>query len=96
MGAQNVIVSLADQGAVFLNETTALIATVPHGEVRNSVGAGDSMVAGFLAEYLKTCDFSSAFRFSVASGSATAFSMGLCTREKVNELIPQVQIKEII
>ncbi|WP_066368448.1 1-phosphofructokinase [Neobacillus fumarioli] len=96
MGAQNVIVSLADQGAVFLNETTALIATVPHGEVRNSVGAGDSMVAGFLAEYLKTGDFSSAFRFSVASGSATAFSMGLCTREKVNELIPQVQIKEII
>jgi 1-phosphofructokinase len=95
MGAQNVIVSLADKGAVFINETAALMATVPKGEVKNSVGAGDSMVAGFLAEYMNTANFSRAFRYSVASGSATAFSLGLCTKEKVNELLPHVQIKEI-
>lgn len=95
LGAQNVIVSLADKGAVFINNKTALVATVPHGEVKNSVGAGDSMVAGFLAEYLNTENFSNAFRFSVASGSATAFSIGLCSTEMVNELLPQVQIKGI-
>jgi 1-phosphofructokinase len=95
LGAQNVIVSLANQGAVFVNDTTVLMATVPDGEVKNSVGAGDSMVAGFLAEYLNTRSFSNAFRFSVASGSATAFSIGLCTIGMVNELLPQVQIKEI-
>lgn len=47
MGAQHVIVSLAEKGAVFINENISLIAEVPKGEVKSSVGAGDSMVAGF-------------------------------------------------
>jgi 1-phosphofructokinase len=63
--------------------------------VKNSVGAGDSMVAGFLAAYEKTANIEEAFRYSVASGSATAFSLGLCTKGKVEELLPQVHIKEI-
>lgn len=95
LGAKNVIVSLAGKGAVLINEKTTLRAEVPKGEVKNSVGAGDSMVAGFLAAYEKTTNIEEAFRYSVASGSATAFSLGLCTKGKVEELLPQVHIKEI-
>jgi len=95
LGAKNVIVSLAGAGAVLINSETTLLAEVPKGEVKNSVGAGDSMVAGFLAAYVKTRNIEESFRYSVASGSATAFSLGLCTKEKVEELLPQVHIKEI-
>jgi 1-phosphofructokinase len=92
-GAQNVIVSLAGEGAVLINRDKAIIATVPTGEVKSSVGAGDSMVAGFLATYEKTKSIEEAFRFSVASGSATAFSIGLCTPEKIESLLPQVKLE---
>jgi 1-phosphofructokinase len=95
MGAKNVIVSLAGNGAVLINEHTTLQAEVPRGQVRNSVGAGDSMVAGFLAAYNSSLSIKEAFRYSVASGSATAFSLGLCTKETVEELLSQVHIKEI-
>ncbi|MCM3568852.1 1-phosphofructokinase [Neobacillus mesonae] len=95
MGAQNVIVSLADKGAVFLNKEMILYAKVPKGQVKNSVGAGDSMVAGFLAAYSQTKDWLEAFKFSVASGSATAFSLGLCTKEKALDVMKQVEITEI-
>ncbi|WML25959.1 1-phosphofructokinase [Neobacillus sp. OS1-33] len=95
MGAENVIVSLAGRGAVLINSEKVLFAKVPSGEVKNSVGAGDSMVAGFLAAYERTREIEEAFRYSVASGSATAFSLGLCSKEKVEELLPQVHIKEI-
>jgi 1-phosphofructokinase len=60
--------------------------------VKSSVGAGDSMVAGFLATYEHTNNFLEAFRYSVASGSATAFSIGLCTRDKIEEMVKEVQI----
>ncbi|MDF2902969.1 MAG: hypothetical protein K0S25_607 [Bacillus sp. (in: firmicutes)] len=93
-GANNVIVSLAGEGAVFINKETAYIAEVPKGEVKSSVGAGDSMVAGFLAKFGETNDVKTAFQYSVASGSATAFSIGLCTPEKVEKLLPQVKIKQ--
>jgi 1-phosphofructokinase len=93
LGAQNVIVSLAEKGAVLINKDIAIIATVPKGEVKSSVGAGDSMVAGFIATYEKTKSIEEAFRFSVAAGSATAFSIGLCTREKMESLLPQVTLK---
>lgn len=92
-GAQNVIVSLAEKGAVLINKDVAIIATSPKGEVKSSVGAGDSMVAGFIATYEKTKSIEEAFRFSVAAGSATAFSIGLCTREKMESLLPQVTLK---
>jgi 1-phosphofructokinase len=95
MGAQNVIVSLAEKGAVFINKEVALVADVPKGEVKSSVGAGDSMVAGFLAKYEETKDVNVAFRYSVASGSATAFSIGLCTSDKVETLLPHVSVKQI-
>lgn len=93
-GAKNVIVSLAGKGAVFVNERSAYKAEVPKGEVKSSVGAGDSMVAGFMAQYHKTDNYKEAFRYSVASGSATAFSIGLCTPEKIEKLLPEVKIIE--
>jgi 1-phosphofructokinase len=91
-GAQNVIVSLAGKGAVLITKDTAMIASVPKGKVQSSVGAGDSMVAGFIATYEKTKSLEEAFRYSVATGSATAFSIGLCTRESVEGLLSQVQL----
>ncbi|MGG4469517.1 1-phosphofructokinase [Paenibacillus alvei] len=92
-GAQNVIVSLAGDGAVLINQHETIISTVPKGEVKSSVGAGDSMVAGFLAKYNETQDLKESFRYSIASGSATAFSIGLCTKEKVESLLEQVILK---
>lgn len=96
LGAKNIIVSLADKGAVFMNEEVALTATVPKGELKSSVGAGDSMVAAFLAKGMENGDLKEAFRYSVASGSATAFSIGLGTPEKIDELLPQVQLSESV
>lgn len=93
MGAQNVIVSLAGEGAILISQHEELISTVPKGEVKSSVGAGDSMVAGFLAKYEETQDMKESFRYSIAAGSATAFSIGLCTKEKVVSLLPQVQLQ---
>lgn len=93
MGAQNVIVSLAGEGAILISQHEELISTVPKGEVKSSVGAGDSMVAGFLAKYEETQDIRESFRYSIAAGSATAFSIGLCTKEKVESLLPQVQLQ---
>ncbi|KON87615.1 phosphofructokinase [Sporosarcina globispora] len=95
IGAQNVIVSLAGKGAVLISNEAAYIASVPKGEVKSSVGAGDSMVAGFLAAYEKNKNIEKAFKYSVAAGSATAFSLGLCTKEKAEELLSQVSIKKI-
>ncbi|WP_394232431.1 1-phosphofructokinase [Niallia oryzisoli] len=93
-GAKNVIVSLAGDGAVFVNEHTVFTSTVPKGEVKSSVGAGDSMVAGFLAKYTVSKNIQGSFQYSVAAGSATAFSLDLCTKELIEELLSQVEISE--
>jgi len=92
MGAENVIVSLAEKGAVFVSKDTALLSNVPKGKVKSSVGAGDSMVAGFLAKYSETQSVEEAFRYSIAAGSATAFSIGLASKEKVESLLTEVNI----
>ncbi|AOH55263.1 1-phosphofructokinase [Peribacillus muralis] len=91
-GAQNVIVSMAGEGAVLCSKGQCYSANVPKGKVINSVGAGDSMVAGFIGTYEKTGDLLAAFRFSLASGSATAFSSDLGTLDKIEELLPQIDI----
>lgn len=88
IGARNVLVSMAGDGAVLVDETGKVHMTqAPQGKVLNSVGAGDAMVAGFLAGYAKTCDYSYALTLGIATGSATAFSNGLAAREKVEELM---------
>lgn len=87
-GAKNVLVSMAGEGAILLDETGKVHeALPPKGIVVNSVGAGDSMVAGFLTGYLKTKSYALAFQMSIAAGSATAFSPWLATREEIFSLI---------
>ena len=90
-GACNVLVSMAGDGALLLDENGAVHRIgCPKGKVVNSVGAGDSMVAGFVAGYLRTGDYRYALRLGTACGSATAFSVGLATKEKINELLETI------
>lgn len=93
MGARNVGISLAGNGALLITKDKVYISNVPKGQVINSVGAGDSLVAGFLGTYVKTNDLETAFKTGVASGSATAFSADLANTEKIEELVKQVLIE---
>lgn len=88
-GARNVLVSMAGEGAVLVTEDGDVIESPsPKGTVVNSVGAGDSMVAGFVAGYLESDgSYEQAFRMGVCTGSASAFSLGLATRDQVEELL---------
>lgn len=87
-GARNVIVSMAGDGAVFVGEDGSVYESeAPKGTVVNSVGAGDSMVAGFLAGYLKSGSYADAFKLGVCTGSASAFSEQLATKEEVDALM---------
>lgn len=89
-GARNVLVSMAGDGAVLVTETgEVFMAEAPKGEVINSVGAGDSMVAGFLAGYLQQENYAEAFSMGVCTGSASAFSKELATKQEVLELLEQ-------
>lgn len=88
MGAVNVLVSMGEQGAVLLDENGVLhMMEAPKGTVINSVGAGDSMVAGFIAGYSSDRDYEKAFRMGVAAGSATAFSRELATMKEIINLM---------
>ncbi len=83
-GARNVLVSLAAKGALLLTETGEIYQSLPpDGKVKNSVGAGDSMVSGFLAGYLNTGDYKEALKMGLCTGSATAFEDWLATKEQV-------------
>lgn len=84
MGARNVLVSMAGAGAVLVTQDgDVLMCEAPKGIVKNSVGAGDSMVAGFVAGWCAQKDYDHAFRMGVASGSASAFSEQLATRQEI-------------
>ncbi|MCD8051620.1 MAG: 1-phosphofructokinase [Clostridiales bacterium] len=87
-GGRNVLVSLAGDGALLLDETGGCHRVhCPSGTVRNSVGAGDAMVAGFLAGWLERGDYDYALWLGTAAGSATAFSLGLAAREDIERLL---------
>lgn len=87
-GARNVLVSMAGAGAVLVADDGSVFqAKAPKGRVVNSVGAGDSMVAGFLTGYLKEGNYEKAFQMGVCTGSASAFSEELATRAEVMELL---------
>ena len=91
MGAKNVLISMAGDGAIFITEDNKVIkSNVPKGKLVNSVGAGDSMVGGFIAGYLNNGDLEEAFKMGVATGSASAFSEGLATKDKVYELLKEI------
>lgn len=87
MGAENVFVSMAEKGGVFVNKTDCYFLDAPKGEVVNSTGAGDSAVAGFIAGFIETGDFKEAFKKGIASGCASAFSENLATREEIIKLL---------
>ena len=87
MGAKNVLVSMAGDGALLIDENGEVhICGVCSGTVKNSVGAGDSMVAGFIAG-LSEGDYEYALRLGTAAGGATAFSVGLAAKERIAELM---------
>ena len=87
-GARNVLVSMAGDGALLVDEAGGVHRIgCPKGKVVNSVGAGDSMVAGFVAGYLKTGRYDEALRLGTACGSATAFSLGLAKRSEIETLL---------
>ena len=90
-GARNVLVSMAGDGALLLDEKgcTHRIGC-PKGQVVNSVGAGDSMVAGFVAGYLQSGDYNAALRLGTACGSATAFSLGLAKKADIDALLKEL------
>lgn len=92
-GAKNVLVSMAGNGAVLAAETgEVFMSPAPEGKLVNSVGAGDSMVAGFLTGFLTTGDYKEAFKISVAAGSASAFSDRFATKEEVERLLKKIEI----
>jgi 1-phosphofructokinase len=87
MGAGNVLVSMAGEGAVLVAEDGAVFGSgAPKGTVVNSVGAGDSMVAGFLAGFMASGDYQNAFEMGLCAGSASAFSEKLATKEEVETI----------
>lgn len=87
-GARNVLVSMAGDGAVLIAEDGRIYQSeAPKGELKNSVGAGDSMVAGFIAGYLESGSYEKAFQMGVCTGSASAFSEDLATKEEVLALL---------
>ena len=88
MGARNVLISRAGDGAILVPEKgEPLKSGAPKGKVVNSVGSGDSMVAGFVMGYMKSGDYGEALKLGTACGSATAFSPGLAEKDLVEELL---------
>ncbi|ARK28964.1 1-phosphofructokinase [Halalkalibacter krulwichiae] len=93
-GIKYVLVSFAGDGALLGTKDQLLFANTPKGKVKNSVGAGDSVVAGFIAAKNEKMALADAFRFAVATGSATAFSTTFAERAIVEELMKEIDIKD--
>ncbi|WP_125581698.1 1-phosphofructokinase [Lacticaseibacillus suibinensis] len=95
LGAQHVLVSMAGKGALMVTAEHAYHGTVAPGRVINSVGAGDSMLAGFTGTLMQTGDAQAAFKAGIACGSATAFSQDLATKAKIAEVAATITMEEI-
>ncbi|MDT2760132.1 1-phosphofructokinase [Enterococcus xiangfangensis] len=94
-GAQHALVSMAGDGALLFTKDGIYRSNVLKRPVKNSVGAGDSMIAGFVGNFTKTQDPVEAFKWGVACGSATTFSDDLATAKFIQELLPEVQITQV-
>ena len=94
-GAKNVIISMAGDGALLVTPEAAYFAKPIKGTVKNSVGAGDSMVAGFTGEYVKSGDPIEALKWGVACGTATTFSDDLATAEFIKETYQKVEVEKL-
>ncbi|MFC4652499.1 1-phosphofructokinase [Lactococcus nasutitermitis] len=95
MGAQNVIVSMAGDGALLFTDDKVYFAEPVKGIVKNSIGAGDSTMAGFLAEWSKSHDAIAAFKRGIACGTAKVFSEDMPSKVFLEKCFNQIKIKEI-
>jgi 1-phosphofructokinase len=95
LGAQNVVISMAGDGAFLITKDSVYFGNVPKGEVKNSVGAGDSMVGGFTAGIADGLSIEECFSMGIAAGSASAFSKSLCTLSAVEDLIVEINIEQL-
>lgn len=95
LGAKNVIVSLGAKGSIFVDENEAYRAKPISGKLINSVGAGDSMVGGFVYGIVNNFDKIDAYKLAVACGSATAFSPDIADRDMINEVLNKVEVEKI-
>ncbi|WP_304948070.1 1-phosphofructokinase [Streptococcus sinensis] len=93
-GAQHVIISMAGDGALLVTRDGAYFAKPIKGNVKNSVGAGDSMVAGFTGEFVRSGDAVEAFKWGVACGTATTFSDDLATADYIKETYKKVEVEK--
>lgn len=93
-GAQNVIVSMAGDGALLVTPEAAYFAKPIRGQVKNSVGAGDSMVAGFTGEFVASGNSLEALKWGVACGTATAFSDDLASIDFIKETFEKVEVEK--
>ena len=95
-GARHVLVSRGGEGALFVSEYGEVYrSNTPNGKLINSVGAGDSMLAGFMAEYLHSNDFAKSLQQGAATGSATAYSVGIAEKSFIDQLLPQIKVEKI-
>ncbi|WP_308652568.1 1-phosphofructokinase [uncultured Anaerococcus sp.] len=95
LGAKNVIVSLGGKGSIFVDENKAYRAKPIHGKLVNSVGAGDSMVGGFVYGMVNKLEKIDAYKLAVACGTATAFSPDIANRDMINQILNKVEVEEI-
>ena len=95
LGAKNVIVSLGAKGSIFVDENYAYRAKPIEGKLVNSVGAGDSMVGGFVYGMVNKLEKIDAYKLAVACGTATAFSPDIANRDMINQILNKVEVEEI-
>lgn len=95
LGAKNVIVSLGGKGSIFVDKNKAYRAKPIHGKLVNSVGAGDSMVGGFVYGMVNKLEKIDAYKLAVACGTATAFSPDIADRDIINQILSEVEVEEI-
>lgn len=95
-GAQNVLVSRGAKGAVLLTENGEVLeVNVAEGKIVSTVAAGDSMLVMFVAKYNETKDYAEALKYASAAGGATSFSVGVGSKELIEELLPQIKVKKL-
>ena len=95
-GAKNVLVSRGAKVAVLLTENGEVLeVNVAEGKIVSTVAAGDSMLAIFVAKYNETKDYAEALKYASAAGGATSFSVGVGSKELIEELLPQIKVKKL-
>ena len=94
LGAKHVLISMAGDGGLLITPDKVYYSKAPKGTVINSVGAGDSMIGGFVGTFAATKNSLESFRYGLACGSATAFSEDLANRAKIDEILPQIKIED--